>query len=80
MFDQRVRFRIVAVKIVVPADRGRVDEPLDDVRMILDQICARLDRRGVGPPSVVGEQEDVGLEMTFALDGERLGGHVALLN
>src|SRR6202020_2939349 len=26
------------------------------------------------------EQEDVGLEVTFALDGERLGGHVALLN
>ena len=48
--------------------------------MILDQIGARLDRRGVGPPSVVAEQEDVGLEVTFALDGERLGGHVALLD
>ena len=48
--------------------------------MILDQVGAGLDGGRVGAVAVVGEQEDVGLEVPLALDRERLGGDVALLD
>ena len=40
LLDERICFGIVAVEIVVPADRRRVDEALHQIRIVFDDVSA----------------------------------------
>ena len=76
--DQLVRGLVVAVEIIVPADRRGIDEALHQAGLLLHHLAARLDQGRVGVEAVIGEQEDLRLELAFLLDRERLRRHIAL--
>ena len=76
--DQRIGRRVVAVEVIVPADDRGIDEALHQVGLFVDQVAARLDQRRIGGKALVGEQEDLRLELRFLLDGEGLRRDIAL--
>ena len=76
--DQRVRGFVVAVEIIVPADRRGIDEALHQVGLLLHHLAARLDQGRVAVEAVIGDQEDLRLELSFLLDREGLRRHIAL--
>ena len=78
--DRLIGLGVVAVEIMVPADGRGVDEPLDDVGMLLHEFAAGFDQGRIGRVAVIGEQEDVGLEAALFFDLERLGGQIPLLD
>ncbi len=57
---------------MAPADGRGVDEALHDVGMLLYHLAAGFDQGRIGRVAVIGEQEDVGLEMALPFDVERL--------
>src|SRR5271166_6353985 len=80
LFDPLVGPGIVAVEVVIPANRGGVDEALDEIRVLLDQLAPRLDQGRIGRVAVVGEQEDVRPELALLLDLVGLSRDIALLD
>src|SRR5262249_50682790 len=67
-----------AVEIVHPADDGGIDEALHQVRLLHDQIAARLDQRRIAVEAIVGEEKHLRLEAGSLFDGKGLRGDIAL--
>jgi len=53
---------VVAVNVVIPADRGGIDEALHQIRLLLDHVAARLDQGGIGVEAVIASRMTPGLK------------------
>src|SRR5262249_18935203 len=72
------RRRILPVEEVIPAQNRGLDEAADEIRLLLDEIAARLDQGRIGVEAVIGQQEDLRLEAAMLLDRIWFRGDVTL--
>src|SRR3954452_17766412 len=80
LLDPGIRLGTVGIEIIVPADDRSIDKALYQVRLLRDEIGARLDRGRIAIVAIIREQENVGLEAALPLDFVGLRGDVTLLN